>query len=106
MGYRKSKNNVHEKKLWDEFIDENKKLILSTGLPLAYIEQKEMFLDFLMHGYIDHHEDEHSIALDEMNNEQKKRLIQVIVKSFELGLIDCIDVSIPGFEFKNKSRKS
>jgi hypothetical protein len=91
MGYRKSKNNVHEKKLWDEFIDENKKLILSTGLPLAYIE---------------HHEDEHSIALDEMNNEQKKRLIQVIVKSFELGLIDCIDVSIPGFEFKNKSRKS
>ena len=40
---------------WGVFRDSHSELLAATGMPLEYYQSEALFIDFLMHGHIDHH---------------------------------------------------
>lgn len=85
MGFRRSKEKSINKMKWVKFFNENKDLMYDTGLPLIYLESKELFDDFLMHGFIDHHDVDVEFTTDDMNDEQYKSFKILVWKYFEAG---------------------
>ena len=53
-----------------------------------YTEKMEMFDDFLMHGWIDHHDDPIGFTDVDMTAEQKSKFKKLIWKYFEAGFPD------------------
>ncbi len=87
MSYRK-KNEFQFIRKWKNFLDRNKELILVTGLPLEYYMKQELFEDFMMHGYIDHHIVESNIAIDHLNEYQINKLKIFTEAFFEYGFLN------------------
>jgi hypothetical protein len=104
MGYRKSKKDSLEKRDWKKFCDENKTLIHRTGLPLNYLESFDLFNDFLMHGYIDHHSVKEDFSTDDMNPDQIKSFKDLLWKYFEAGF-DNPGIGVFDYDFAKKLKE-
>ena len=88
MGYRRKKNQLQGNKKWEKFCNKNKTLMNNTGLPSIYLDNRNLFDDFLMHGYIDHHDDPIRFTDEQMTDEQISNLRLLIRKYFEAGFCD------------------
>ncbi|MFN8261002.1 MAG: hypothetical protein U0X41_08735 [Chitinophagales bacterium] len=78
-------NNKSDTLKWKKFVKENDDLINKAGLPLDYYTNEELWIDFLLHGYIDHHTDYVKFSIDNIANEEYKVFIVLIRKYFESG---------------------
>lgn len=89
MSFPKNNKDERDEKLkWNRFCDANRDLIERIGLTTPTIETEERFTDFLMHGYIDHHDDWSEYTVSKMNEEQYKFFKALIDKYFEAGYYD------------------
>ena len=85
MPYRKRKEKFYNKKRWKLFVDENKEFFQNAGLPLSIIEDEEYWIDFLMHGYLDHHENPLRFNVKQLNEKQYNILKELVCKYFGVG---------------------
>jgi len=72
-----------------------------TGLPLNYLESLDLFHDFMMHGYIDHHPVKEVFSTDDMNPDQIKSFKELIWKYFEAGFDDP-GIGVFDYDFRTK----
>jgi hypothetical protein len=73
---------------WKGFIDANQKIIDKTGLPSDYYATKVIWDDFLMHGYIDHHEDNYHFTVNDLKKEEYFLFVKLVEIYIEAGLCD------------------
>jgi hypothetical protein len=85
MSYRKRKESFYDKKRWKSFIEENKEWFQNVGLPLSISEDEEYWVDFLMHGYLDHHENPLRFNVKQLNEKQYSILKELVFKYFSAG---------------------
>jgi hypothetical protein len=79
MSYRKSKKTSAEARTWAQFVQAHQKQLEQTELPTEFYETREMWNDFLMHGYIDHHDDVTGFTIDMMSETARTVLADVVV---------------------------
>ena len=85
MGYRKSKQKAEAKRAWATFLEGNKELIFAAGLPELVTESVEHWDDFLMHGFLDHHEDPSRFSVDQLSERQYGSFLQLVERYFGSG---------------------
>ena len=85
MGYRRSKQKVEAARAWNTFVARNNDLIYLAGLPESVIKSIDHWDDFLMHGYLDHHEDPSGFRVDQLSEQQYGALLQVVESYFVSG---------------------
>lgn len=79
------RNNSKSRYEWSRFIEAQQCLIAQTGLPEPYYLSQDYFEDFLMHGYIDHHEDPNAFTIEAMSEAQRGSLIKLVREFFRAG---------------------
>ena len=85
MGYRRSKKKLQAALSWVTFVTRNKDLIDKAGLPESVIESIDHWGDFLMHGYLDHHEDARGFSVDQLSEQQYGALLSLVESYFVSG---------------------
>lgn len=85
MKFSKSSNNKSDRLNWKKFRQEQSRLIETSGLPLDYLENENLWIDFLMHGYIDHHPDSIRFTVDDMNELEYDHFKRLIDAYFSYG---------------------
>ena len=85
MGYRRSKQKVEAARTWAIFLAHNTDLIYKAGLPELVTKSVDHWDDFLMHGYLDHHEDPYGFRIDQLSAQQYGALLQLIESYFVSG---------------------
>ena len=60
MSFRRDKQQVADARRWRTFVDAQVELIHALGLDTAVVRSRAHFIDFLEHGYLDHHRQEPS----------------------------------------------
>lgn len=71
MSYRRDS----EKELaWREWLRRNKNAIDKCGLPETILRSESHWWDFLMHAYLDHHEDLSEFSVDNLSRSEMKYL--------------------------------
>lgn len=97
---------MKENKLkWNSFKLQQSQLIESCGLPLDYTNQESIWIDFLMHGYIDHHKDEIGYSVDDMTTTEYENFILLIHKYFESEFDFFIPMAISDINEQNLLRE-
>jgi len=85
MGYRRSKLKAQATLDWDRFVTNNKEVIRAAGLPELLTQSIRHWDDFLLHGYLDHHDDPSGFTVREVSEEQYRALLQVVESYFAMG---------------------
>ena len=85
MGYRKPKTQSEDASRWKAFVREQKESVVACGLPMSYLQNQNLFEDFLMHGCIDHHDDSIGVTLREMTEGEKGYLFKLVRAYFKAG---------------------
>ena len=85
MGYRRSKENAEAARNWSTFVARNRRVVEAAGLPQAVTESINHWDDFLMHGYLDHHDDPAGFTVDQLSDEQYAALLQFVESYFAGG---------------------
>jgi hypothetical protein len=85
MGYRRSKENVESARNWSTFVARNRSAVETVGLPQVVTESIDHWDDFLMHGYLDHHDDPTGFTVDQLSEEQYTALLQFVDGYFASG---------------------
>jgi hypothetical protein len=88
MSYRRSKEASVEARAWKRFVQSNREQLERTGLPCSFYESHDMWDDFLMHGYIDHHDDASGFTVHRMSEESRVVLSEVVVAYLAAGFGD------------------
>ena len=71
MSYRRN----HEIELrWREWLRRNKNVLNECGLPEIVLRSEAHWWDFLMHGYLDHHEDSSVFTVDDLSKSEMECL--------------------------------
>lgn len=78
MRYRRSSESTEAARTWRRFLDATSALVGEAGLPSAVTESRERWDDFLMHGYLDHHEDPTNFTVKELNERQYDALVRLV----------------------------
>jgi len=55
---------------WKAFREKCLDHLLRTGLPDSYYSNEKLWLDFLEHGYIDHHKDNFHFTINDMSDKE------------------------------------
>jgi hypothetical protein len=71
------------------FRDQHRALIDISGLPEAYVEKESMFVDFLMHGYIDHHADTRRFTVEDLSPTEHQAFVNLVREYFRSGYGYC-----------------
>ncbi|MBX7221390.1 MAG: hypothetical protein K1Y36_15680 [Blastocatellia bacterium] len=78
MAFRKTKAKTQETIRWQSFCLVQKELLDELGLPFVVLESEAHFADFLMHGYLDHHDDPSQFTVDALADSQRRLLARLI----------------------------
>jgi hypothetical protein len=82
MSYRPKSDSTRR---WQTFRDQQRALINESCMPEAYVEKESMFLDFLMHGYIDHHSDTRWFSVEDMSSAEHQAFENLAREYFRSG---------------------
>lgn len=82
MSYRSKSDSLRS---WKLFRDRHRNLIGASGLPEAYIDEQATFIDFLMHGYIDHHIDTRQFPVEDMSPAEHQAFESLVREYFRDG---------------------
>ena len=59
--------------------------MLRSGVPEVYLEKHSVFMDFLMHSYIDHHADTRRFTVDDMSPCEHQAFVELVREYFRSG---------------------
>ncbi len=82
MTYRRSKQRADTGREWRTFLELHYALVAAAALPEAILETRERWDDFLMHGYLDHHEDPSRFTVDMLSSAQLQAVRALAVVYF------------------------
>ena len=82
MSFRRDSDKARR---WNRFLDANRGLVIAAGLMDPHTETEERFADFLMHGYLDHHEDTTEFTVDDLSAPQYDAFKKLVARYFECG---------------------
>lgn len=86
MSFRKNNNEDRIERLnWEDFCKRNRRLMERIGLTTPTFETEDRFRDFLLHGYIDHHDDWSEYSVRKMNEEQYELFKVLIGRYLDAG---------------------
>jgi hypothetical protein len=85
MGYRRSRDQWKAQRDWQRFVDRNQATIDAAGLPMLVTSTIDHWIDFLMHGCLDHHPDPIRFDVDHLSTEQYQALLQLVESYFDSG---------------------
>jgi hypothetical protein len=85
MSFRRSKQRALESRRWKQFVEQNSARLEASGLPLLIYQSQEMFDDFLMNGFIDHHEDPSRFSAEQLLDFQLDIVADLIVDYLNFG---------------------
>ena len=85
MGYRRSKEKVGAARNWSTFVARNRRVVEAVGLPQVVTESINHRDDFLVHGYLDHHDDPTGFTVDQLSEERYTALLQFVDSYFASG---------------------
>jgi hypothetical protein len=89
MSFRKkNKQERAGRQKWDSFCEANRELMERIGLTTPTMETQERFEDFLMHGYIDHHDDWSKFSVDKLDPARYELFKLLVDKYCEAGYAD------------------
>ena len=88
MSFRRSRNDGIEQRRWGAFCVDNQELIASIDLPSPVVETQERFEDLLMHGYLDHHEDNTNFSVDKLDSAKLEKFQALVDRYFDAGYCD------------------
>lgn len=88
LSFRRAKETALEAKRWIDFLSRNDKSLATIGIPRSIYASHEMFVDFLMHGYIDHHADLTRFSVGELSSNGRDLLTDVIANYLIAGFPD------------------
>ncbi len=71
MSYRR---NNERALAWREWLRENERALNECHLPEIVLSSEAHWWDFLMHGYLDHHDDPSDFSLDNLSPEEMRCL--------------------------------
>jgi len=71
MSYR---GNNQKALAWREWVRKNEAGLSECGLPEIVLKSESHWWDFLMHGYLDHHDDPSSFTVDHLSKEEMRSL--------------------------------
>jgi hypothetical protein len=83
LGFRRSPDTVQAARVWRRFLDAQAALLRAAALPSAVTESRERWDDFLMHAYLDHHDDPSHFTVDKLDEAQYQALVQLTVAYLE-----------------------
>ena len=78
MGFRQ---NNRPKAKWKEWRQRHQAELEQCGLPGTVLESEEHWWDFLMHGYLDHHDDATEFSVDALSKAQAECLKQFLERT-------------------------
>lgn len=78
MAYRKPGGKADENRRWTLFCQAHKEVLEEIQLPFVVLETQAHFADFLMHGYLDHHDDLSQFTVDALTDSQRRLLARLI----------------------------
>jgi hypothetical protein len=76
MAFRRSREQAERQRAWDRFRQRHVDEIRRIGLTEPVVRTRERFVDFLMHGYIDHHDDPSGFSVHQVSDEQHALLVE------------------------------
>jgi hypothetical protein len=85
MGYRRSNEKVRAARDWNSFVAKNIETIRTAGLPELVTTSIRHWDEFLIHGYLDHHEDPSRFTVDELSEEEYSALVKLVESYFMCG---------------------
>ena len=72
MSFRRNGEKADCQRTWERFCEDQMDRIQLIGLPDPVVSTQDRFVDFLMHGYIDHHFDPMGYSVHQMSDEQNE----------------------------------
>lgn len=88
MAFRRSKTEARTRRAWTTFVQENVSLLAGIGLPGHLYESKHSFDLFIMHGWSPESEHGPSFEIEDMSDDEKNYLHQLVEKYFDAGFED------------------
>lgn len=82
MSYRR---HSEKERRWNTFRDANLALAGAAGLPEGYLGKEEIFLEFLDHGHLDHHEDPSRFEISTISPDQHQSFLLLVRNYFSAG---------------------
>ncbi len=74
MAFRRSREEAATNRAWERFLQDHTDEIRLIGLTEPIVRNRERSEDFLMHGYLDHHDDPSGSSVHQMTDDQHARL--------------------------------
>lgn len=88
MTFRRSKEDSQRARRWAKFTEELSRLFEESGVPAHIYASQDHFEDFLMHGYLDHHERPFPFSVNELSESQRAILRELVVTYLASGFGD------------------
>ena len=82
------RQNNQDRQVWSRFRRTHQDLLLRTGLPAHIVDNLEVFWDFLMHGYLDHHADPAHFHIRQLTPQQYAQVLELLLAYFAASLPD------------------
>jgi hypothetical protein len=76
MAFRRNREQAERQRAWERFRQQHIDEIRRIGLTETVTRTQERFVDFLMHGYLDHHDDPSGFSVHQMWDEQHALLVE------------------------------
>ena len=88
MGPRRSKAKSKRDRSWKSFCDRHSDLVAKSHLPREVLATHDRFMDLLMHGYLDHHDDPHAFTVDQLAHVEFAAFRELVYAYFAAGYSD------------------
>ena len=79
MSFRRPGRTIREtEREWADWRRTHSAALARSGLPEAVLRDREHWLDFLEHGFLDHHDDSSHFTVEQLSLEQQRELRQFL----------------------------
>ena len=82
MNFRQGNSSKFD---WNRYLEFRRPFFLAADLPPSVTMTEDRFVDFCMHGYIDHHDDPYGCNSDSFSAEQYEAFKLLVHRFFEDG---------------------
>src|SRR5688572_26712795 len=70
MGVRRTAGDTQAGQQWRAFLGRHESLVATANLPGWIVQTRERWDNFLMHGYLDHHDDPSGFRVESLSDRQ------------------------------------
>jgi len=88
MSFRRSKEAVEADRDWRQFTEENRGLLLLSGIPERIWQSRSLFDNLLMHGYVAHLPEVNWYVIQRLPAEELEPVVELVGRYLAAGFPD------------------